>query len=126
MTDLISLKEYAELHSVTADTVRKKFLCGGFKTAKKIGRNWTIDKAEPYVDLRKKETKKEWEILKIIILFLFGLVISATANSLINIVREHLIKHRPNKYEWGMIFFDASSVLAIIILLLIFAPTLVG
>ncbi|MBU7557796.1 hypothetical protein G9403_10520 [Weissella paramesenteroides] len=59
MTDLISLKEYAELHSVTADTVRQKVLCGGFKTAKKIGRNWTIDKAEPYVDLRKKETKKE-------------------------------------------------------------------
>ncbi len=53
---LISLAEYAELHGVKADTVRQKILRGNLK-AKKIGRNWVIDKNEPYIDNRKKEEK---------------------------------------------------------------------
>lgn len=54
MEDLISLKEYAELYGVTPDTVRQKVLRGGFKSAQKIGRNWVIDKNEPYEDNRAK------------------------------------------------------------------------
>jgi hypothetical protein len=52
--DYISLAEYAQMHGVSPDTVRQKVLRGGFKSAKKIGRNWVIDKSEPYTDLRKK------------------------------------------------------------------------
>lgn len=52
--ELISLKEYAELYGVTPDTVRQKVLRGGFKSAQKIGRNWVIDKNEPYSDKRSK------------------------------------------------------------------------
>ncbi len=52
--ELISLKEYAELYGVTPDTVRQKVLRGGFKSAQKIGRNWVIDKNEPYDDKRSK------------------------------------------------------------------------
>lgn len=48
----ISLAEYAKMHGKESSTVRKKVLRGGFKTARKIGRNWMIDKNEPYVDER--------------------------------------------------------------------------
>lgn len=52
--NLISLAEYAELHGVTHDTIRQRANRGVFKTARKIGRNWVIDKNEPYIDNRKK------------------------------------------------------------------------
>jgi len=54
MKELISLAEYAALHGVHQDTVRQKILRGNLM-AKKIGRNWVIDKNEPYVDKRRKE-----------------------------------------------------------------------
>ena len=49
---LISLREYAELHGRAHDSVRQKVLRGGFKTARRIGRNWVIDSDEPYTDER--------------------------------------------------------------------------
>lgn len=52
--ELISLAEYAELQGIHQDTVRQKILRGNLK-AFKIGRNWVIDKNEPYIDKRKKE-----------------------------------------------------------------------
>jgi len=52
MDNLISLPEYAKLHGKEESTVRRKALRGGFKTARKIGRNWLIDKNEPYTDNR--------------------------------------------------------------------------
>lgn len=51
---LISLAEYAEKHGRVLATVRQKVLRGGFKTARKIGRNWVIDSDEPYTDSRVK------------------------------------------------------------------------
>lgn len=54
LDDYISLAEYADTHGVTPDTVRQKVLRGGFKTARKIGRNWVMDKNEPYTDNRQK------------------------------------------------------------------------
>lgn len=54
--ELISLAEYATLHGVHQDTVRQKILRGNLN-AKKIGRNWVIDKNEPYVDKRKRENQ---------------------------------------------------------------------
>ena len=57
INDYISLAEYAKLNGRTPATVRQKVLRGGFKTARKIGRNWMIDKNEPYVDERIKSGK---------------------------------------------------------------------
>lgn len=54
---LISLVEYAKRHGRNPATVRQMALRGGFKTAKKIGRDWVIDDQEPYPDHRRKEQK---------------------------------------------------------------------
>ena len=53
--DIVSLAEYARLHGKAEGTVRQKAIRGGFKTARKIGRNWAIDRNEPYVDLRERK-----------------------------------------------------------------------
>ena len=55
--EFVSLKDYAEMNGVEPATVRQKVLRGGFKTAKKIGRNWVIDKNEPYTDNRKTTSR---------------------------------------------------------------------
>ncbi len=54
---LISLAEYAEKHDRNPASVRQMALRGGFKTARKIGRNWVIDENEPYPDRRIKSGK---------------------------------------------------------------------
>ena len=54
MNNLISLAEYAKLYDRDPSSVRQKVLRGGFKTARKIGSQWVIDKNEPYTDLRFK------------------------------------------------------------------------
>lgn len=60
MNELISLAEYAKLHGVTQDAIRHRVHRGALK-AKKIGRNWVIDKDEPYIDDRIKSGKyKDW------------------------------------------------------------------
>lgn len=51
---LISIAKYAALHDKAAISVQQKARRGGFKTAKKIGRNWVIDADEPYGDSRVK------------------------------------------------------------------------
>lgn len=59
--DLISISEYAKMYGKSEVTIRQKAQRGGFKTARKIGRNWVIDKNEPYTDLRVKTGKyKNW------------------------------------------------------------------
>lgn len=45
----ISLKEYAAKHNRSLVSVRQKAARGGFKTARKVGRDWVIDADEPYV-----------------------------------------------------------------------------
>ena len=56
---LISLVEWAERNGIAPVSARQKAQRGGFKTARKIGRNWVIDDAEGRTDLRRKENKKE-------------------------------------------------------------------
>lgn len=51
----ISVAEYAKLHGKAESSVKQKCQRGNFKTARKIGRNWLIDKNEPYSDLRRKD-----------------------------------------------------------------------
>lgn len=60
--DLISLAEYAKIHGVDQSSVRGKILRGNLP-AKKIGRNWVIDRNQPYIDRRKK-TMIKFELRK--------------------------------------------------------------
>ncbi|TCL43206.1 hypothetical protein [Harryflintia acetispora] len=48
MSELISIVEYAAMHGKHRVTVSHLAVQGRFKTAQKIGRNWVIDKNEPY------------------------------------------------------------------------------
>ena len=54
---LISLAKYAAAHGRSQISVQQKARRGGFKTARKIGRNWAIDSDEPYVDKRVRSGK---------------------------------------------------------------------
>lgn len=58
MEELISLKEWAEMQGISPDTARQNVLRGKYKTAKKIGRNWVIDKNEPNIDHRRKKIEE--------------------------------------------------------------------
>ena len=59
---LISLSKYAAAHGKATISVRQKACRGGFKTAKKIGRNWVIDSEEPYVKMKKGELQMKEEM----------------------------------------------------------------
>lgn len=54
VSNLITLKEYAKMHGVADSTVRCKIRNGKVKAIKK-GRDWFIDKNEPYIDNRFKK-----------------------------------------------------------------------
>ena len=56
--ELISLAEYAAIYNIDPATVRQRVLRGSYQTARKIGRNWVIDKNEPHLDHRVKSEKK--------------------------------------------------------------------
>lgn len=49
---MITLKEYCLRNNRNLQGSRVKATKGGFKTAKKIGRDWFIDENEPYIDER--------------------------------------------------------------------------
>jgi hypothetical protein len=58
---LITLKEWAIAHGINPATARQKAGRGGFKTARKIGRDWFIDENEENIDNRVKSGKyKNW------------------------------------------------------------------
>ena len=57
--ELISLTEYAQLNDIDPATARQRALRGSYQTARKIGRNWVIDKNELHVDHRVKNENKE-------------------------------------------------------------------
>ena len=54
---IIALTEYARLHNRSGDTLRRLAESGALKTAKKIGRNWTVDSEEAYPS-KKRTTPK--------------------------------------------------------------------
>ena len=54
---LVSLTDYAKSNGKKPTTARQMALRGGFKTARKIGRDWLIDDQEPYPDRRVKTGK---------------------------------------------------------------------
>lgn len=53
----VSLGEWARAHGIDPATARQRAIRGSFETARKIGRNWTIDPEEPNIDHRKKNVK---------------------------------------------------------------------
>ena len=55
--NLISLTEYAKLHGIAPANARLYAKNGKYKTARKIGRNWVIDRDEPHTDNRIKHGK---------------------------------------------------------------------
>ncbi len=54
---MISIAEYAAAHGRSPVTVRQMARTGAFQTAQKIGRDWLIEKDEPYPDRRIKSGK---------------------------------------------------------------------
>lgn len=54
----ISLAEYARINGIDPATVRQRASRGAYRSARKIGRNWVIDKNEPHVDHRFKPEKE--------------------------------------------------------------------
>lgn len=57
--ELITLKEWAKAHGIDQSTARQRAGRGAFETARKVGRDWLIDKDEPLIDHRKKRASKE-------------------------------------------------------------------
>ena len=55
--ELVSLAEYARLNGIDPATVRQRVNRGAYRSARKIGRNWVIDKNEPHVDHRFRSGK---------------------------------------------------------------------
>ncbi len=54
---LVSLSEYAKMHDRSNDTIRRMAEHGVFPSAKKIGRNWVIEKEEPYPVMKHKKNQ---------------------------------------------------------------------
>ena len=61
---LVSLSEYAKNHGKSGDTLRRMAENGYFKTAAKIGRNWTVDSAEPY-PVKARQAQKNLSVISL-------------------------------------------------------------
>lgn len=59
-TERITLHEYAARHGKSLVTARQRAARGAFATAVKIGRDWTIDASEPWVDNRAEGRSGRW------------------------------------------------------------------
>ena len=57
--DMIPLKDWAVRNGLSPDTARQKALRGGFKTARKVGRDWMISASEVNIDHRARISAKE-------------------------------------------------------------------
>lgn len=53
--ELIPLKEWAKAHNIDPATARQRAGRGAFETARKVGRDWLIDKDEELIDHRRKK-----------------------------------------------------------------------
>jgi len=53
---LVSLTEYAGIHGKSSDTLRRMAEKGVLKTARKIGRNWVVNRKEAY-PVKKRDSK---------------------------------------------------------------------
>ncbi|SFR67752.1 hypothetical protein [[Clostridium] aminophilum] len=62
--DMIPLKDWAKMHDLSPATARQKALRGGFRTARKIGRDWMISAGEPNPDHRLRLTAEKEPLLE--------------------------------------------------------------
>lgn len=62
--DMIPLRDWAVRNGISPDTARQKALRGGFKTARKVGRDWMIMASEVNVDHRARISAREQLALK--------------------------------------------------------------
>lgn len=56
----ISLADWARKNGINPSTARHKAGKGGFKTARKIGRDWVINENEPKIDGRRKSRNRNY------------------------------------------------------------------
>jgi len=61
---LVSLTEYAEIHGKSSDTLRRMAENGTLKTARKIGRNWVVNRKEIY-PVKKRASKEPLTVLSL-------------------------------------------------------------
>ena len=52
---MIALADYARRHGRLPESARQMAMRGGFRTARKLGRDWVIDSGEPYPDHRRHD-----------------------------------------------------------------------
>lgn len=69
---IIALTEYARLHNRSGDTLRRLAESGALKTAKKIGRNWTVDSEEAYPSKKTDNSKAHHGCFSILRLRRYG------------------------------------------------------
>lgn len=62
MSNLITLKEYASLHNLNPQAVRRRILRGRME-AVKLGRDWFLDPAAEFTDRRRNPDKIKIEII---------------------------------------------------------------
>lgn len=53
--ELIPLREWAINNGISPDTARQRARRGAMKTARRVGRDWVIDKHEQLIDGRRKQ-----------------------------------------------------------------------
>lgn len=61
---LISLNEYAKIHTKSSDTIRRLAETGCLVTAHKIGRNWVVDSNEVY-PVKKRHTTTQIPVISL-------------------------------------------------------------
>ena len=61
---LVSLTEYAGIHGKSSDTLRRMAEKGVLKTARKIGRNWVVNRKEAY-PVKKRDSKEQLTVLSL-------------------------------------------------------------
>ena len=61
---LVALTEYAKIHNKSSDTVRRLAERGSLITAKKIGRNWVVDREEAY-PVKKRQAVKPITVISL-------------------------------------------------------------
>lgn len=54
LQDYMTIAEYAELHGISVNTIKKRIQRRSYKTAIKIGNVYILNKYETYVDGRNK------------------------------------------------------------------------
>ena len=60
MTDLIPIKQYAEMHGIDASAIRQRIKRGIMPCAVKIAGSWFVPRDLPLTDNRKGGRSKRW------------------------------------------------------------------